>query len=148
MGKGEIAGNEQFLLFLQCFLPIWISFCQFSSNLKLSSANSFSLEESKICCLGKGIASVYPKYCDYNNWNFPRRTFSFNTGKFTFNGMLFNAKYTAKFCHSVSLAFWCLFIGPPSNLPDMTGGPMVFREVHRSVKQIKIVSYARQKNRH
>ena len=29
------------------------SFLPFSSNLKLSSANSFSLEESKICCLGK-----------------------------------------------------------------------------------------------
>ena len=26
----------------------------FSSNLKLSFANSLSLEESKICCLGKG----------------------------------------------------------------------------------------------
>ena len=26
----------------------------FSANLKLLSANSFSLEESKICCLGKG----------------------------------------------------------------------------------------------
>ena len=47
-GKGEIARNEQFLLFLQCFLPIYENFLQFSSNLKLLSANSFSLEESKI----------------------------------------------------------------------------------------------------
>ena len=31
------------------------SFPLFSSNLKLSSANSFSLEESKICRLGKGL---------------------------------------------------------------------------------------------
>ena len=52
VGKGEIAGNEQFLLFplfsthLENFLP-------FSSSLKFSSANSFSLEESKICCLEK-----------------------------------------------------------------------------------------------
>ena len=30
------------------------SFLPFLSNLKLSSANSFSLKESKICCLGKG----------------------------------------------------------------------------------------------
>ena len=30
------------------------NFLPFSSSLKLSSANSFSLEESKICCLGKG----------------------------------------------------------------------------------------------
>ena len=29
------------------------NFSPFPSNLKLSSANSFSLEESKICCLGK-----------------------------------------------------------------------------------------------
>ena len=51
VGKGEIARNEQFLLFLQCFQPIlrpFFHFLPFSSNLKLSSANSFSLEESKI----------------------------------------------------------------------------------------------------
>ena len=29
MGKGEIARNEQFLLFPQCFLPVWITFCHF-----------------------------------------------------------------------------------------------------------------------
>ena len=29
VGKGEIARNEQFLLFPQCFLPIWINFCHF-----------------------------------------------------------------------------------------------------------------------
>ena len=29
VGKGEIARNEQFLLFLQCFLPVWIIFCHF-----------------------------------------------------------------------------------------------------------------------
>ena len=28
-GKGEIARNEQFLLFPQCFLPVWINFCHF-----------------------------------------------------------------------------------------------------------------------
>ena len=28
-GKREIARNEQFLLFPQCFLPIWIAFCHF-----------------------------------------------------------------------------------------------------------------------
>ena len=27
VGKGEIARNEQFLLFPQCFLPFWITFC-------------------------------------------------------------------------------------------------------------------------
>ena len=52
-GKGEIARYEQFVLFpvfsihLKNFLPL-------SSYLKLSSAKSFSLEEAKICRLGKG----------------------------------------------------------------------------------------------
>ena len=54
VGKGEIARNEQFLLFSQCFLPFFMNFPPFLSNSKLLSATSFSLEESKICCLGKG----------------------------------------------------------------------------------------------
>ena len=29
LGKGEIAHNEQFLLFPQCFLPIWRTLCHF-----------------------------------------------------------------------------------------------------------------------
>ena len=29
VGKGEIAHNEQYLLFPQCFLPFWITFRQF-----------------------------------------------------------------------------------------------------------------------
>ena len=29
VGKGEITGIEQFLLFPQCFLSIWITFCHF-----------------------------------------------------------------------------------------------------------------------
>ena len=29
LGKGEIARHEQFLLFPQCFLPIWRTFCYF-----------------------------------------------------------------------------------------------------------------------
>ena len=29
VGKGEIAINEQFLLFSQCFLPVWRAFCYF-----------------------------------------------------------------------------------------------------------------------
>ena len=53
VGKGEIARNEQFLLF-PVFSTCLDNFLPFSSNLKLSSANSFSLEESNICRLGKG----------------------------------------------------------------------------------------------
>ena len=29
VGKGEIARNEQFLLFPQCFPPVWKAFCHF-----------------------------------------------------------------------------------------------------------------------
>ena len=50
VGKGEIARNEQFLLFPQYFLL----FPPFPSNSKLSPANSFGLKESKIWRLGKG----------------------------------------------------------------------------------------------
>ena len=53
VGKGEIAHNEQFLLFPVLFTHL-DNFLLFSSNLKLSSANSFSLEESKICRLAMG----------------------------------------------------------------------------------------------
>ena len=50
VGKGEIARNEQFLLFAM-FSTSLDNFFPFLSNLKLLSANSFSLEESKICRL-------------------------------------------------------------------------------------------------
>ena len=29
VGKGEIARNEQFLLYPHCFLPVWRAFCYF-----------------------------------------------------------------------------------------------------------------------
>ena len=54
VGKGEMTLNEQFLLFPHCFLSMLENLLPFSSNLKLSYANSFSLEVNKICCLGKG----------------------------------------------------------------------------------------------
>ena len=72
VGKGEITCNEQFLLFPLCLLPFLRTFIKlvispfstvfstllenflpFSSNLELSSANSFTLEKSRIGCLGK-----------------------------------------------------------------------------------------------
>ena len=54
MGKGEIARNEQFILFPAVFSTRLREISATFINLKLSSANSFSLEESKICRLGKG----------------------------------------------------------------------------------------------
>ena len=54
VGKGEIARNEQFLPFPIVFYTRLDNFVLFTSNLNLSSANSFSLEESKICRLVMG----------------------------------------------------------------------------------------------
>ena len=48
VGKGEIARNEQFLLFSTVFSICLETSVSFSTNLKLPSANSLSLEESKI----------------------------------------------------------------------------------------------------
>ena len=48
VGKGEIARNEQFLVFPQRFLPCsYILHSYFNQYLILSSANTFSLEESE-----------------------------------------------------------------------------------------------------
>ena len=58
VGQVEIARNEQFLLFPQFFSTLLDNFLPFSSNLKLSSANSLSLEQSKICRLGKGSLTI------------------------------------------------------------------------------------------
>ena len=57
--KGVIACNKQFLLF-PVFSTLLENFLQFSSTLKLSSAKSFSLKRSKICCLGKGYIQEQP----------------------------------------------------------------------------------------
>ena len=53
--KGEIARDEQFLIFPQYFLFyfFWKN-VSFSLNLEFSSAKSFCLEASKICHSGKG----------------------------------------------------------------------------------------------
>ena len=59
VGKGEIAHNEQFLLF-PVFSTGLDNFLPFSSNLKLSSAKPFNSEESKICHLVMG--QVLPSY--------------------------------------------------------------------------------------
>ena len=57
------ACNEQFLLFPQCFFFFTRleNFHTFSLNFKLSSADSFNLEEFKICRLGKGQFITKPQ---------------------------------------------------------------------------------------
>ena len=54
--KEKLPRNEQFLLFPHSVLYLFEELLPFSTNLKLSSANSFSLEESKICHLEKSKA--------------------------------------------------------------------------------------------
>ena len=55
--KGEIALNEQFLLF-PVFSTLLENFPPFSSKIKLLSANSFSLEEPEILLFGKGLSQL------------------------------------------------------------------------------------------
>ena len=50
-GKGEIARDEQFLLFPSCFLPIWRTFCHLH-QIQHCRLQTLSLEESKIDRLG------------------------------------------------------------------------------------------------
>ena len=52
-GKGEIARDEQFLLFPKCFLRFWKTFRHSHQN-ENCYLQTFNLEESKICSLGKG----------------------------------------------------------------------------------------------
>ena len=52
-GKGEIAQMSNFSFCHSVFYP-FTELSTITSNLILLSANSFKLEESKSCCLGKG----------------------------------------------------------------------------------------------
>ena len=51
MGKGENAGYQHFLLFLQCFLPFPKQISVFQSH--LSSSNALNLDQAKIYHLAK-----------------------------------------------------------------------------------------------
>ena len=48
VGKGEIARNEQFLLFPTVFSTRLENYLTFSTNMKLLSANPFNLDSLKI----------------------------------------------------------------------------------------------------
>ena len=52
--KLHVNYNEQISPLPTVFSTLFGNFLPFSSNLKLLSANSLSLEESKICCVRKG----------------------------------------------------------------------------------------------
>ena len=55
VGKGEIARNEQFLLFPQCFLHYLISLSPFVHIFDIISLLAVKLEESEIGISGKGL---------------------------------------------------------------------------------------------
>ena len=54
VGKAEIARKPAISPFPTVFSTLLENLLPSSSKLRLLSANSFSLEKSKICCLGKG----------------------------------------------------------------------------------------------
>ena len=55
VGKGDITCNEQFHLFPTVLFTRLDNFLPFLSNLKLSSANSFSFDQFEILSFGKGL---------------------------------------------------------------------------------------------
>ena len=59
--KGETAGNEQFLLFPQCFLLSQRITCPFVHIFHIISLFAAELEETKIGISGKGIADLLSK---------------------------------------------------------------------------------------
>ena len=66
MGKGEIARNEQFLLFSQCFLPNQIIISKFVHIFDIVSLYGAQFEKPKLCISGKGLSeSMYccVEYC-------------------------------------------------------------------------------------
>ena len=58
VGKGEIAPNEQFLLFPQCFQLYQITFSPFVQIFDIISLFAFGVEEPKIGILGKGLTAI------------------------------------------------------------------------------------------
>ena len=61
VGKGEIAHNEQFLLFPQCFLLNRIIVSPFVHTFDIISLFAAELEEPKVGITGKGLNGR--KYC-------------------------------------------------------------------------------------
>ena len=55
VGKGEIAHNEQFLLFPQCFLLNQIIACPFANSFDIISLFAAEFEEPKIGVSGRGL---------------------------------------------------------------------------------------------
>ena len=59
-GKGEIARNEHFLLFPQCFLPIQQTFCHLHQIWHCCLQTLFNLEKSENLSSGNGWSDILP----------------------------------------------------------------------------------------
>ena len=102
--KGEIARHEQFLLFPQCFTILFGNSLPFLSNSKLSSADSFSLEEFKICCLGKSSWETVPQiFSLLYRW-------ALRSDLFYCSGIL------GQFCHAMIRNKTCMYIHDTLNI--------------------------------
>ena len=66
--KGEIAGNEQFLLFPQCFLLNHVTVSPFFHSFDTTSLFAAELEESKVGKLSKFVRDSLQ-----NHWTLPNR---------------------------------------------------------------------------
>ena len=60
VGKEENAGNQHFLLFLQCFLPYQRQISSYNP-FNLLTGNAFNLEQSEICSSIKVLWLLFPR---------------------------------------------------------------------------------------
>ena len=108
VGKGEIARNEQFLLFPQCFLPVWITFFHFHQiwNCHLQTLSYPSIDRS-------GRIGFVLSVC--NNLNIGCNFGIVSDRAFTFHMCLFFGGYQGQGQTSRSLFFerwplWLVFL--------------------------------------
>ena len=63
--KGEIAYNEQFLLFPRWFLPVWKTVCHFY-QIRICRLQTVSLEAAKTCRLERVNSLPNDKFLDWS----------------------------------------------------------------------------------
>ena len=69
VGKGEVAHNEQLLLFPQCFLTVWRTFCHFY-QIQNCRLQTFSFWKSQNLLFGKVLTGVWVYRQVTNNTKF------------------------------------------------------------------------------
>ena len=94
VGKGEIACNVQFLLFSQCFLPIWTTICHFP-QIRNCRLQTLSVWKSLKFVVWERVNSVWLQFLEVFILSFgvDQRTYS------CFHGVIFyqfSARYSSK----------------------------------------------------